>query len=365
MGEKDEKKIEGEKKAADGGEKKAAEGGGKKEDGPNTVVLKLDLHCEGCAKKVRHSIRHFEGVEKVKADCAANKLTVTGNVDPTWLRERVESKTKKKVDLISPQPKKDGGAAAPAGDKKADEKSDKKPDEKKAEDKKPKEPVVNTVAMKIRLHCDGCAHKIKRVVSKHIDGVKSVKTDLEKDLVSVTGTMDVKELTAYLKEKLKRNIEIIPPPKKDEGGGDKKAKEGGGGDKKEKEGGGGEKKEGGGEKKDAGEAKAGSGGGEGSKGIEGTKVEVNKLEHYSFHPQTHYAMPVYNHNYTNQDYGLPMYHHQEYSYPTTGYVAQYAQGPPPQQGYMSHYAQGPPTPPPVNINDSMFSDENPNGCSVM
>ncbi|KAK4396391.1 Heavy metal-associated isoprenylated plant protein 5 [Sesamum angolense] len=243
MGEKD---GGGKKAAAEGGEKKAADGGGKKDEGPTAVVLKLDLHCEGCAKKVRRAVSHFEGVEKVKADCAANKLTVTGNADPAWLRERVEYKTKKKVELVSPQPKKDAGA----GDKKADEKSsDKKAEEKKAEDKKPKEPVVSTVVMKIRLHCDGCAHKIKRVIFKNIDGVNSVKTDLQKDLVTVTGTMNVKELTAYLKEKLKKDIEIVPP-KKDDGGGDKKEKEGTGGDKKEKEGGGGgdkkeEKKEGG------------------------------------------------------------------------------------------------------------------------
>ncbi|KAL0409964.1 UNVERIFIED_CONTAM: Heavy metal-associated isoprenylated plant protein 5 [Sesamum latifolium] len=237
MGEKDEG---GKKAAAEGGEKKAADGGGKKDEGPTTVVLKLDLHCEGCAKKVRRAVGHFEGVEKVKADCAANKLTVTGNADPAWLRERVEYKTKKKVELLSPQPKKDAGAGA---DKKADEKpSDKKVEEKKAEDKKPEEPVVSTVVMKIRLHCDGCAHKIKRVIFKNIDGVNSVKTDLQKDLVTVTGTMNVKELTAYLKEKLKKDIEIVPP-KKDDGGGDKKEKEGTGGDKKEKAGGGDKKEE--------------------------------------------------------------------------------------------------------------------------
>lgn len=53
---------DGEKKAAavEGGEKKA-DGGGKKEEGPMTVVMKLDLHCEGCAKKVQKAIRHFEG----------------------------------------------------------------------------------------------------------------------------------------------------------------------------------------------------------------------------------------------------------------------------------------------------------------
>lgn len=60
-------------------------------------------------------------------------------MDPTRIKERVEFKTKKKVDLVSPQPKKDGGE-----DKKKDTQPEKKPDakksdEKKPEDKKPKE----------------------------------------------------------------------------------------------------------------------------------------------------------------------------------------------------------------------------------
>ncbi|KAL6521068.1 hypothetical protein OROGR_017637 [Orobanche gracilis] len=350
MGEND-----GEKKASDGGEKKTSDGGEKKaeeEDGGNkdeeaiTAVLKLDLHCEGCAKKVRRAVSHFEGVQKVKAECAANKLTVIGNMDPSWLRERVEYKTKKKVELASPQPKKDGG-----NDKKAADKPDKKAEEKKADDKKPKEPAVSTVVIKIKLHCDGCAHKIKRVVSKNIDGVKSVKTDLEKDLVTVTGTMNVMELTAYLKDKIKRGVEVIPP-KKDDGGGDKKGKESVGGDRKE-------------QKKDEGAAKElkVDNGGEGSKGGgEGTKMEVNKLEYNSFNPHTYYAVaPMYDQSYTGQDYGVEVhdYPYSDYGnhgYPQTGYVAQYSQGPPP---YLS------PPPAYINLNDQMFSDENPNGCSVM
>lgn len=28
------------------------------------------------------------------------------------------------------------------------------------------QPQVSTVVMKIRLHCDGCAHKIKRIIKK-------------------------------------------------------------------------------------------------------------------------------------------------------------------------------------------------------
>jgi len=47
-------KIETEKKADDGA---------KKEDSPAPVpvVYKLDLHCEGCIKKIKRSARHFAG----------------------------------------------------------------------------------------------------------------------------------------------------------------------------------------------------------------------------------------------------------------------------------------------------------------
>ena len=68
---------------------------------------------------------------------AGNKITVTGKVDPALVKERIEKKTKKNVEIVSPQVKKD--------DKKPDEKSpekksdDKKADDKKADAKKPKE----------------------------------------------------------------------------------------------------------------------------------------------------------------------------------------------------------------------------------
>ncbi|XP_059305880.1 heavy metal-associated isoprenylated plant protein 6-like isoform X1 [Lycium ferocissimum] len=342
------------------GEKKEetkAEVAEKKND---AIILKLDLHCQGCAKKVKRSIRHLEGVEEVKADCESGKLTVKGNVDPTWLKDKVATKTKKKVDLLSPQPKKE---EKKPDDKKQDEK---KVEEKKPEEKKPKEPQASSVVLKIRLHCDGCAHKIKRIIKK-IDGVDEVKVDSEKDLVTVKGTMDLKELLPYLKDKLKRNVEIVPP-KKDDGGGEKKAKEGGGGgEKKAKEGGGnggGEKKEkegggggGDGEKKEkasSDEKKEGESKGEGSKSVE-TKAEVNKLEYNGYNAQTHYAMPMYNQSYMNQDYGImydPGYN------ANTGYVMDYAHH---QPSYV------PPSPPTTYLHNEphMFSDENPNGCYIM
>ncbi|XP_073261314.1 heavy metal-associated isoprenylated plant protein 5-like isoform X1 [Populus alba] len=104
-------KVEGEKKPAAGA-------GVKKDDGMFISVYKMDMHCEGCAKKIRHAVKHLDGVESVKTDCAGNKLTVMGKVDPAKIKARVEERTKKRVEIVSPQPKKDGGAAAGGGDKK-------------------------------------------------------------------------------------------------------------------------------------------------------------------------------------------------------------------------------------------------------
>ncbi|XP_015089103.1 heavy metal-associated isoprenylated plant protein 6-like [Solanum pennellii] len=320
------------------GEKIEVEGAEKKNE--SSIVLKLDLHCEGCAQKLRRFIRHTHGVEKVKSDCETGKLTVKGDVDPSWLRERVEIKTKKKVELISSPPKKD------AGDKKSGEKTE----DKKDDEKKPKEAqVISVVALKIRVHCDGCAHKIKRVIKK-IKGVQEVNIESEKDLATVKGTMDIKKLTPYLIDKLKQNVEVVPS-KKDNEGGEKKAKEGDN-DKKEKEGGGkgSEKKEKGDTEKKDGESKVASSGGGGAGG--GSEV-VNKMEYYGYNANTFYAMPMQHQGYMNQDYGATMYNH---GYAHTGYVVEY--------GHQPQYV--PPPPPPTYLNaPQMFSDENPNGCFIM
>ncbi|XP_077246417.1 heavy metal-associated isoprenylated plant protein 3-like [Tasmannia lanceolata] len=268
--------------------------GEKKEEGPITVVLKVDMHCEGCAKRVRRSVKGLPGVEEVKGDSSNNKLTVVGKIDPEMIRERVESKTKKKVELISPQPKKENDGEA----KKTEEKAETKHEEKKKEG-----PQVTTVVLKIRLHCEGCIQKIRRIILK-IKGVEHVEVDSQKDLVTVRGAMDVKTLSVYLKEKLKRNVEIVPP-KKDDGGGDKKDKEGS--EKKEKEGGGGggEKKE---NEKDGGGGKKESDGKKEEKKEDSGKVslEANKMEYWG-----------------------------------PGYVIEYVHAP------------------------QIFSDENPNACSIM
>lgn len=85
-------------------------------------------------------------MEGVKADCATNKLTVDGKVDAGAIKEKLEEKTKKKVEILTPQAKKEGGGGGGGGGgdkKKADDKKP-KAEEKKPEEQKPKEVTTNT-----------------------------------------------------------------------------------------------------------------------------------------------------------------------------------------------------------------------------
>lgn len=89
----------------------------------------------------------------MKSDCESGKLTIKGDVDPSWLRERVEIKTKKTVELISSSSKKGGGDGTAdkksggdvAADKKGREKAEKKTEDKKADEKKPKEVNIKSL----------------------------------------------------------------------------------------------------------------------------------------------------------------------------------------------------------------------------
>ncbi|ERN00273.1 hypothetical protein AMTR_s00474p00009440, partial [Amborella trichopoda] len=51
---KEEKKEENKEEEKKGVEKKEEEGN------PNEVILKVDMHCEGCARKVQRSLKGFE-----------------------------------------------------------------------------------------------------------------------------------------------------------------------------------------------------------------------------------------------------------------------------------------------------------------
>ena len=152
-----------------------------------------------------------------------------------------------------------------------------------------------------------------------IAGVQDMNIDKDKELITVKGTMDAKALAESLQERLKRKVEVVSPKKEKEGGGEKDsggAKEGGGnsGGKKKKGGGGG------------GGGNAGhGGGGEGSGNFEedgvegGGKMEQSRME---------FMVPGYGYGYGYGHYYGPVYMEQVHA-------------------------------------PQMFSDENPNACSIM
>ncbi|KAL6508750.1 hypothetical protein OROHE_021309 [Orobanche hederae] len=330
MAEKNKKKtINGDEKEKDETDHKK-----KKENNDNvTVVLTADLHCEGCVSKVLKCIRSFEGVEKASIG-DRQRITVVGKVDPLKLRERLEKKTHKKVEIISPPLKKEDREDNNAGgnDGKNEKKEIKgKNLEKKRDTKKSKEIElpVTTAVLRVHLHCHGCTQKIYRLVTK-TKGYQDMKIDKQKELVTVTGAMDINALAKLLKKHLKKEVEILPPPKKevehkDNKGGDK-AK--GGGDKGKIGG-----VDGGVDKgKIGGAAAGGSGGGGGVGGGEkkadgGEKAEGNKSKFQAGHPDP----IVYGSS------GLVVVEQFQYNPCELG----------------SYHAP------------QIFSDENPNACSVM
>ncbi|CAO2842104.1 unnamed protein product [Amaranthus hypochondriacus] len=58
------------------------------------VVLRVSLHCQGCAGKVRRHLSRMQGVTSFSIDLETKRVTVMGNVSPSRVLESI-SKVKK------------------------------------------------------------------------------------------------------------------------------------------------------------------------------------------------------------------------------------------------------------------------------
>ncbi|KAL4634510.1 hypothetical protein ACB092_04G204700 [Castanea dentata] len=312
-GKKEEKKAE-EKPAEEKKAEEAKDGKEAKEETPppppppQEVVLKVYMHCEGCARKVRRCLKGFEGVEDVITDCKTSKVVVKGEkADPLKVLGRVQRKSHRQVELISPIPK-----PKTEEEKKPEEAEKPKPEEKK------EEPQVIKVVLKVHMHCEACAQEIKKRIQR-MKGVESAEPDLKSSEVTVKGVFDPPKLVEYVYKRTGKHAVIVKqePEKKDK----EESKDGNKEEKKAEEGGGGggdketkaeeEKKEGKGE-----EAKP-----EAKEAAAATTEETNKVIEFQANAFHYYPPPRY----------------------------------PPTEMYAYGY-QYPP---------QIFSDENPNACSVM
>ncbi|XP_072971821.1 heavy metal-associated isoprenylated plant protein 7-like [Typha angustifolia] len=175
----------------------------KKEEEPPEIVLKVDMHCEGCARKVARSLRRFEGVEDVKTDSKSKIVVVKGKAaDPAKICERVQKKTGKKVELISPLP-------PPPPEE------EKKEETQEAQEEEKKEPEVITVILKVRMHCEACAQVLQKRIKK-MEGVESVITDLANSQVIVKGTIDPAILVENLNRRMRKQASIVQDEEKKE-----------------------------------------------------------------------------------------------------------------------------------------------------
>ncbi|KAE9601380.1 hypothetical protein Lal_00023707 [Lupinus albus] len=266
---------------------------------PPDIVLKVFMHCEGCARKVRRSLKGFPGVEDVITDCKTHIVVVKGEkADPLKVQERVQRKSHRQVELLSPIPK------PPVEEEKKPEEEKPKPEEKK------EEPQVITVVLNVHMHCEACSQEIKRRIEK-MKGVESAEPDLKSSQVSVKGIFEAEKLVEYVYKRTGKQAVIVKqePEKKEEAKEaakeEKKAEEG---HKDKKASGEGEENK---EKKEGKEAKT----------TEGNAEETNQVLELKRN-EYHYIPPRYEMEY---------YH----AYPGPSY--------PPQ----------------------IFSDENPNACTVM
>ncbi|GAB2210493.1 hypothetical protein Droror1_Dr00015760 [Drosera rotundifolia] len=56
---------------------------------PKTVVLKVSMHCNGCAKKVEKHVSRIEGVTSYKVDLEKKMVVVIGDILPFEVLERI------------------------------------------------------------------------------------------------------------------------------------------------------------------------------------------------------------------------------------------------------------------------------------
>ncbi|XP_031282117.1 heavy metal-associated isoprenylated plant protein 9 [Pistacia vera] len=70
---------------------------------------------------------------------------------------------------------------------------------------------LTTVELSVNMHCEACAEQLKKKILK-MRGVQTVLTELSTEKVTVTGTMDANKLVDYVYRRTKKQAKIVPQP---------------------------------------------------------------------------------------------------------------------------------------------------------
>lgn len=90
-----------------------------------TWVLRVSIHCEGCKRKVKKILHSVEGVYTIDVDSKRHKVTVTGNVDSNTLIRKLE-KSGKHAELWS-KSKKNDDPSSQEGEQRGEEQGNQNP----------------------------------------------------------------------------------------------------------------------------------------------------------------------------------------------------------------------------------------------
>lgn len=329
-----------------------------------TWVLKVSIHCEGCKKKVKKILSSIEGVFKTDIDLKQQKVTVIGNVDGQTLVKKLV-KTGKHAELWP---------------EKADQKEQK---QEKAKNKEKKSSPESSTTPTTKESAANGGDKEKETAKteasvqpeppKTKNNGENVNTTPEAGNAGksneggATGKVggQVKESKVEVKQSVTPPAPGQAPAAENEGGAEKSGTNGGGKKKKKK-----------GHK---GNSANNAEGGEhsnnapaGSELVPGpTQVPHAGNATIPFptnHSPPHHPFPDYPSHY----HGPPVYAvSYNTAYPSNAYSGSYYASPPPYPSY-TYMHSGPPPPdygmyPPPQPSDSfeIFSDENPNACSIM
>ncbi|KAJ8774589.1 hypothetical protein K2173_017035 [Erythroxylum novogranatense] len=159
---------------------------------PAPCVLFVDLHCVGCAKKIEKSITKIRGVEGVVIDMAQNQVTIKGIIEPQAICNRIMKKTKRRAKVLSPIPEAEGDPIPQVATSQVSTGS-------------------TTVELNVNMHCEACAEQLKKKILK-MRGVQTATTEFITGKVTVSGTMDASKLVDYVYRRTKKQARIIPQP---------------------------------------------------------------------------------------------------------------------------------------------------------